>query len=86
MGVMRCQRGDCEEILCSVLLCGKYICSGCDKELNDQKENWPSEMSEAELKRRVLAFFETNPGDSRMLEGRQAINRAFDRLYDRDDG
>lgn len=72
MGVMACDRGNCPNIMCELMLdVGQdcyYLCSDCDKELQQAKNEWPRPMTLAALHDHVRAFMKTNPGSETELD------------------
>ena len=73
MGVMACERGNCDEIMCSRLILDSsmYICSRCYKQLLEAKATW---------KRHIEEFMETNPGDYQQITTEEQADEAFEEL------
>ncbi len=63
MGVMACDRVDCEEVMCDRLILGgrSYICHGCWDELLAFKETWPQEMTKLEVRKSIERFMDRIP-------------------------
>jgi hypothetical protein len=89
MGVMRCERRGCSRIMCDELLRlgdgdERYICYSCLSELRAEQDRWPGTMTVQQMIDRVKDFFST--GGSEVLDGREAISDAFERLVRGGDG
>lgn len=79
MGVMRCDRRDCEHIMRDrVILDGtEYICGDCWDELCEAK--WPDTMTAREVRDAIETFMDTRPGTTTVLD-REGIEEEFKRL------
>lgn len=66
MGVMPCDRTDCDNVMChqSVLEGDEllYICDDCAEELNAWRGSWSSEVSVCDVRKLILVFMESSPG------------------------
>ena len=67
MGVMRCDRQECEHIMCErcILHNSMYICNDCYGELVEYKKTWEAPMMAADVERKIRDFMETPPGTLR---------------------
>lgn len=72
MGVMACDRKGCEHIMCDILMdVGReqyYICSDCDAELQQAKNDWPRPMTVLDLQNHIHDFMKTYVGAHRVLD------------------
>lgn len=82
MGVMKCDRNDCDNILCNRCILGgtHYICESCYDELLDYKQTWQPPMSAIDVKNLIIGFMETHPGTFLRLNTECDINVEFERL------
>lgn len=66
MGVMACDRYECEHIMCNrcILDHTMYICDWCYDELVAYRKTWPDEMTISEVRDRIEQFMRTRPGTS----------------------
>lgn len=80
MSVLACDRRNCENVMCSRLIMNdsKYICEDCWQELLELKDSWETPMTAAEVRKRVVAFFDTEPGTA--VDKPCDIDREFERL------
>lgn len=64
MSVLACDRRNCEHVMCDRLIMNdsKYICEDCWQELLELKDSWETPMTALEVRRRVIQFFDTEPG------------------------
>lgn len=64
MSVQECNRGNCQEISCHILILNHsaYICSTCWGELFDYKETWEKNLSAFQVEELIRQFMRTNPG------------------------
>ena len=81
MGVMACDRGACDSIMCNHLILDgtMYICPTCLEELNEYKLSWPAKMQKTEVRERIEAFMKTDPGEHITLQD-EDVDAEFERL------
>jgi hypothetical protein len=82
MGSMKCDRVDCEHIMCDKMVLGgsMYICDTCYSELVNYRktdEVWRDVMRSANIRKLIEAFMETPPGtyDSTLVNTDEEFNR-----------
>lgn len=80
MGVMRCNRHGCGNIMCHHMLDGHYICTDCLSEVERKRKGWPEQMSAVDVRRYIQDFFDSEP-DGGMVE----TEVEFERLHTRTD-
>lgn len=58
MGLRKCDRGDCQKILCEKTIFGqsRFICDGCLTELLFLKRTWPRRMTLVHLEQLISGF------------------------------
>lgn len=84
MSVLQCERGNCQNIMCSYRVLDKYyICNGCRDELILVHHNWTLSSKE-EVWNRILDFMETNPGNDKEypLDDSDELEEEFRRLIE----
>lgn len=83
MGVLACNRNDCRNIMCDrLILDGEaYICNDCFDELLAFRKTWPKEMPLSEVRARIEAFMQTEPG-ANVQAADDEIEQEFRRLVE----
>lgn len=81
MGVMACDRTECENVMYErLILDGRmYICSDCYAELLCDKKTWPVTMTALEIRERIENFMRSRPGRYQVLSG-EDLDNEFNRL------
>lgn len=66
MGVMACDRTECENIMCNKLIeaCDRqfYICGECQNELDDFKKTWQPPMNRRQIEEQICEFMDSPKG------------------------
>lgn len=66
MGVMACDRRECENVMCrKTVLDGDdllYICDDCAEELNEWRDGWPADTAVMDVRRLIKEFMDSEPG------------------------
>ncbi len=68
MGVMECSRNGCEEILCSSMFEGRYICHSCLKDLQKLRDSIPPNTTYGEIQKMLKEFWDSNKIPSEICE------------------
>lgn len=81
MGVLACAREACENVMCRRLILHRraYLCDDCYEELLAYKQTWPTTMPACEVRERIEAFLDTEPGTYLNLHAGE-IDAEFARL------
>lgn len=92
MGVMACDRTECENIMCNRLIeaCGRefYICGECTTELEYHKTTWEPPLSRLQIEEKICEFMDSPKGTfAEKHETEADINKTFDEImgYNKDD-
>lgn len=80
MGIKRCCRPGCDEVMCDRLLFGShYLCGDCFKELREWKRyTWPTTMTKHDVRARIEKFMTTPKGSQIQLLREGDVDRVFD--------
>jgi hypothetical protein len=84
MGVMACERKDCDNVMCDRLMLRgtTYICNDCYAELLSWKKTW-KDVGVKDVEWLIERFmFETTPGSTNIDNSQEAIDAEFDKLTD----
>lgn len=88
MGVMPCDRADCDNIMCRHLVLegtrdgSRYLCHECLHELRLFRETWPDDTCPADVERLIRGFLGTPVGTfaGRLKPDPEAVEAEFRRL------
>ncbi len=75
MGVLACDRSNCDSIMCDRLINdSQYICDSCYEELMRKKVDWPTSLTKMQLQNLIQGFMETVPGSFSVVDIDEALS------------
>jgi hypothetical protein len=83
MGVLTCDRSDCQNIMCDQIIMDRmYICNECIAELEDWRRTWDEETKVSDVERLLSDFMNTSPGHfkEKPIDQTNDVEEEFQRL------
>lgn len=84
MGVMSCQRPDCDNIMCDRIVMGAYLCDSCHAEFLEWRQTWPGETTAANMRERIEQFLVAPSGVYKVpaVLSRDEIDAEIEKIFD----
>lgn len=88
MGVLACDRSDCDHIMCDLLIEGEggmeyYCCYSCFKELEEAKAAWPEGTTVGDIPRLISEFFRSPKNSQFPATDQMSLDEAFNKFVRR---